>query len=113
MSPRDRIIHYWETLKQQAENRFVVQWGRLFSNNYICASFGESLSDRDVHNSFEGGMVLQMTDTQVWKMMKENRKTGKIGDSALLPTQTYSQYRIAATEIYSKLHSYRKPSLLK
>ena len=25
---RDRIIHYWETLKQQAENRFVVELGR-------------------------------------------------------------------------------------
>jgi hypothetical protein len=28
LSSRDRIIHYWETLKQQAENRFVVELGR-------------------------------------------------------------------------------------
>ncbi len=25
---RDRIIHYWETLKQEAENRFVMELGR-------------------------------------------------------------------------------------
>ncbi|MGC8660427.1 MAG: class I SAM-dependent methyltransferase [Desulfomonilaceae bacterium] len=28
LSSRDRIIHYWETLKQQAENRFVMELGR-------------------------------------------------------------------------------------
>ena len=41
------------------------------------------MSARDVHNSFEGGMVLQTTDAQVRKLMKEIRKTGKILDSAL------------------------------
>ncbi len=41
------------------------------------------MSDRDVHNSFEGGVVLQTTDAQVRKLMKEIRKTGKIRDSAL------------------------------
>lgn len=41
------------------------------------------MSDRDVHNLFEGGIVLQTTDAQVRKLMKETRKTGKIGNSAL------------------------------
>jgi hypothetical protein len=30
MSHRDQIIHYSETLKQQADNRFVVELGRSF-----------------------------------------------------------------------------------
>jgi hypothetical protein len=41
------------------------------------------LSVRDVHNLFEGGIVLQTTDAQVRKLMREILKTGKIGDSAL------------------------------
>ncbi len=41
------------------------------------------MSVRDVHNLFEGGIVLQTTDAQARKLMREIRKTGKIGDSAL------------------------------
>ncbi|MFH0958241.1 MAG: hypothetical protein V1897_06010 [Pseudomonadota bacterium] len=41
------------------------------------------MSVRDVHNLFEGGIVLQTTDAQVRKLMREIGKTGKIGDSAL------------------------------
>ena len=41
------------------------------------------MSVRDVHNLFEGGIVLQTTDAQVRKLMREIGKTGKTGDSAL------------------------------
>ena len=54
------------------------------SDNYTCASIGVQLSGRDARNFiWEGGHLVQTTDAQVRKLMKEIRKTGKVGESAL------------------------------
>jgi hypothetical protein len=61
------------------DTRFEEQF---FSDNYICAFSGGRMSVRDVHNLFEGGIVMLTTQIQVWELMKEIGKTGKIPDSA-------------------------------